>query len=190
MSNTSTSTVSLWYFSLFSEEIIARKALLGDCIKLEACDIFFSRTLKMCSCCCISKIRHHMHTVHSVPRSPPVCVSWTRDPRWAIATNAGPFLSPSHGRALCHGSACVRTRPLAPLHSAPCLQSHGGGDGGGGAYGLWTCRDLCHDPCLWTWCHLIGWLCSRLCPDLMVEFTGVTTGVTCGEKTKDCYDLG
>lgn len=106
-------------------------------------------------------------TCTQVPRSPPVCASCTRDPRWAIATSAGPSLSPSPGRVLCRGSACVHTRPLALLRSAPCPQSRGGGGDGGGVCGLWTGRDLCHGPCLWTWGRLTGWSCSGLCLGLM-----------------------
>lgn len=99
------------------------------------------------------------------PRSPPVCVSRNRDPRWEIATSVGPFLAPGHGRE----SACGRTRPLVLLHSAPCPQSRGDGDDGGGAYGLWNGRDPCLDPCLLTWGRQTEWLCLGLCPGLMTE---------------------
>lgn len=86
--------------------------------------------------------------MHTLTQNPPVCVLCTRGPRWAISTSGGPFPSPARAPALCLGSACVRTLPLALLHSAPCPGSRGGGDGGGGVCGLWTGPCHGHGPSL------------------------------------------
>lgn len=101
--------------------------------------------------------------IRTLTQNPPVCELCTRGPRSAISTSGGPVPSPARAPALCLESACVHTLPLALLHSAPYPGSPGGGDGGGGAFGLWTGPCPGRGPCL---CHLTG--CCR-CPNLRTK---------------------
>lgn len=114
-----------------------------------------------------------LHAGTKWPWSPPVCAERSHGPRWVIATSAVPGLYPSPGHAPCPGSVCVHIHHCVRARSVPCPRSRGGGDDGGGAYGLWIDPGLGRGPSLSMWGHQTVWSCSGLCPGNMLDLLSV-----------------